>query len=157
MGKAVSDEVGRTTFYTDEISRATGTLEPAADAFNAKHYGAVPRGIEVETVTLDQLLAEGWSRPFVMKIDVEGAELRVLRGGREFFSKQPPILLLEIFNDRPQAFALLNEVGYKCFDSDRRTGVVPETTNVLALPPELCDDAADALAALGYRIATRPL
>jgi FkbM family methyltransferase len=150
VDKAVSDEVGRTTFFTDEISRATGTLEPAANAFNAKHYGAVPRGIEVETVTLDHLFAEGWPRPVIMKIDVEGAELRVLRGGRKFFAERPPILFLEMFGDRPQIFGVLEECGYKCFDSDRRTGVIPETSNVLALPPELSNATADALTVLGY-------
>ena len=150
VAKAVSDEVGRTTFYTDEISRATGTLEPAANAFNAKHYGAVPRAVEVETVTLDHLLAEGWPAPLVVKIDVEGAELRVLHGGRNFFAEHRPILLLETFGDRPRVFAALKEFGYKCYDSDRRTEVVPETVNVLGLPPELDQDAAAALAALDY-------
>jgi FkbM family methyltransferase len=155
VDKAVSDEVGRTTFYTDEISRATGTLEPAANAFNAKHYGAVPKGIEIQTVTLDHLLAEGWLRPLVMKIDVEGAELRVLRGGRNFFAEHPPILFLEMFGDRPQIFSLLDEFGYECFDSDRRTEVVSETVNVLALPPKLESHVADASRTLGYPLTAR--
>ena len=155
VGKAVSDDVGRTTFYTDEISRATGTLEPAANAFNAKHYGAVPRGIEVETVTLDHLIAEGCPRPLVVKIDVEGAELRVLHGGHIFFAEHRPILFLEIFGDRPQIFAVLKEFGYKCLDSDRRSEVVPETVNLVALPPELNSDVTAALQALGYPMAAR--
>jgi FkbM family methyltransferase len=155
VGKAVSDTVGRTTFYTDEISRATGTLEPAVDAFNAKHYGATPRGVEVETVTLDHLLAEGWSLPVVIKIDVEGAELRVLRGGRNFFAAHRPILFLETFGDRPQIFALLKEFGYRCFDSDRRAEVIRETVNVVALPSQIDRATGDALAVLGYPLAAR--
>lgn len=150
VDKAVSDEVGRTIFYTDEISRATGTLEPAATAFNAKHYGAVPRGVEVETVTLDHLLAEGWPRPSVIKIDVEGAELRVLHGGRNLFETHRPILFLEIFGDRHRVFAALSEFGYKCFDSDRRTQIISQTVNVLALPPDLPTSVGGALKALGY-------
>ena len=155
VGKAVSETVGRTTFYTDEISRATGTLEPAAHAFNAKHYGAVPRAVEVDTVTLDHLFAKGWPLPVVIKIDVEGAELRVLQGGRNFFAEHRPILFLETFGDRPQIFALLEEFGSKCFDSDRRGEIIPETVNVLALPPQLDDPATDALAALGYPLRSR--
>jgi len=150
VGKAVSDEVGRTTFYMDEISRATGTLEPAADAFNARHYGAAPRGIEVETVTLDHLLAEGWSPPLVVKIDVEGTELRVLQGSQKLFARHRPILFLEIFGDRPRVLGVLKELGYKCFDSDRRTEICPETANVLGLPPELEAAAADVLTSIGY-------
>jgi FkbM family methyltransferase len=151
--RAVAEEVGRTTFYTDEISRATGTLEPAAGAFNATHYGAVPRGVEVETVSLDHLIAEGWAPPLIIKIDVEGAELRVLRGGRRLFADRRPILLLEIFGDRPQTFALLEEFGYRCFDSDRHSAVTAETVNVLAVNRELDQRVTAALAGLGYPIA----
>ncbi len=153
--RAVSDQVGRTTFFADEISRATGTLEPAAGAFNTTHYGAVPRGIEVETVTLDHLIAEGWPAPLVVKIDVEGAELRVLRGGQHLLAQHRPILLLEIFGDRPQTFGLLNEFGYDCFDSDRRTPISAETVNVLAVARDLDQRVADVLAGLGYPIALR--
>jgi FkbM family methyltransferase len=150
MPCAVAEEVGRTTFFTDEISRATGTLEPAARAFNATHYGAVPSGVEVETVSLDHLLAQGRTPPLVVKIDVEGAELRVLRGGRRLFAEHRPILLLEIFGDRPQTFALLKEFGYDCFDSDRRAAISAESVNVLAVARDLDHRVTDALVRLGY-------
>jgi FkbM family methyltransferase len=151
--RAVAEEVGRTTFYTDEISRATGTLEPAAGAFNATHYGAVPRGVEVETVSLDHLVAEGWAPPLIIKIDVEGAELRVLRGGGRLLPEHRPILLLEVFGDRPQTFALLEEFGYQCFDSDRHSAVTAETVNVVAVNREPDQSVTTALAGLGYPIA----
>ena len=149
---AVAETVGRTTFFTDEISRATGSLETATATFNAKHYGAVPRGIEVETVTIDHLIAQGWAPPDIIKIDVEGAELRVLRGGRRLLCEHRPILLLEMFGDRAQTFALLEEYGYECFDSDRKRFVTAETVNVLALNRELDRRVAVALAELGYPV-----
>ena len=65
---AVAETVGRTTFFTDEISRATGSLEAPTATFNAKHYGAVPRGVEVETVTIDHLIAQGWALPVIIKL-----------------------------------------------------------------------------------------
>jgi FkbM family methyltransferase len=151
--RAVAENVGRTTFFTDEISRATGTLEPAAAAFNTTHYGAVPRGVEVETVSVDHLIAQGSPPPLIVKIDVEGAELRVLRGGRRLFAEHRPILLLEMFGDRAQTFALLEEFGYRCFDSDRKTFVTPETVNVVAFNRELDGGPVDALAGLGYPVA----
>jgi FkbM family methyltransferase len=153
--RAVAEQVGRTTFFTDEISRATGTLEPAAGAFNATHYGSVPRGVQVETVSLDHLIAEGWAPPLVIKIDVEGAELRVLRGGQSLFIEHRPILLLEIFGDRSRTFALLEEFGYDCFDSDRRERISDETVNVLALSRDLDRRVSDALGDLGYPIELR--
>lgn len=151
---AVAEQIGRTTFFIDEISRATGTLQPAAGTFNAFHYGFLPRGIEVETVSLDHLIAEGWARPLVIKIDVEGAELRVLRGGQGLFAEHRPTLLLEISGDRPRTLAFLEELGYDCFDSDRRERVTQnKTVNVLALGRDLRGPVADALADLGYPIA----
>ncbi len=153
--RAVAEEIGRTTFFTDEISRATGTLQPAAGSFNATHYGAVPRGVEVETVSLDHFIAEGGAPPLIVKIDVEGAERRVLRGGQRLFAEHRPILLLEIFGDRSQTFALLEEFGYECLDSDRRAPITDETVNVLALARELDHRVVDALAGLGYPIALR--
>jgi hypothetical protein len=150
----VAEESGRTTFFTDEISRATGTLEPAAGAFNAIHYGFLPQGIEVETVNLDHLIAEGWARPLVIKIDVEGAELRVLRGGQRLFAEHRPILLLEISGDRPRTLAYLEDLGYDCFDSDRREHVIEnKTVNVLALRRDLRSPVVDSLAEFGYPIA----
>lgn len=154
---AVAEQVGRTIFFTDEISRATGTVEPAAGAFNTRHYHSVPRGVEVETVSLDHLIAQDWAPPLLIKIDVEGAELRVLRGGQRLFAERRPILLLEIFGDRPRTLALLDEFGYDCFDSDRRGCVTNETVNVLALPRDLDRRVSDALSALGYPIALRAL
>jgi FkbM family methyltransferase len=150
--RAVAETVGRTTFFTDEISRATGTLEPASRAFNATHYGAVPQGIEVDTVNLDHLIGQGLAPPLIIKIDVEGAELRVLRGGRRLLTERRPILLLEIFGDRLQTFSLLEELGYVCFDSDRKTFIGPETVNVLALNRELDRRMAEALDSLGYPV-----
>ena len=79
----------------------------------------------------------------------------MLQGGRNFFVEYRPILFLETFGDRPQIFALLEEFGYECFDSDRRGEIIPETVNVLALPPHLDDHAIDALAALGYPLTAR--
>jgi len=154
---AVAEQVGRTTFFTDEISRATGTVEPAAGAFNTRHYHSVPRGVEVETVSLDHLIAKGWAPPLLIKIDVEGAELRVLRGGQLLFAERRPILLLEIFGDRPRTLALLDEFNYDCFDSDRRGRVTNETVNVLALARDLDKRVSDALSALGYPLALRPV
>ena len=149
---AVAETVGRTTFFTDEISRATGSLEAATATFNATHYGAMPRGVEVETVTIDHLIAQGSVPPVIVKIDVEGAELRVLQGGRRLLTERRPILLLEIFGDRPQTFALLEEFGYACFDSDRKTCVTPETVNVLALDRKFDRRIGVALTGLGYPI-----
>jgi FkbM family methyltransferase len=80
-----------------------------------------PEYIEVRVSTLDVELAE--LRPRVIKIDVEGAELEVVRGGREVLARAKPFV---IFEHVPSASALygsppgavweeLRGLGYEIF------------------------------------------
>jgi FkbM family methyltransferase len=62
---------------------------------NAEFAGQVEVAVDVET--LDDLLARvGLTRLDFVKIDVEGAELRVLEGGRRSIETFKPALLIEI-------------------------------------------------------------
>lgn len=55
------------------------------------------RGVAVAVTTLDELAAsQGLERVDVVKADVEGAELAVLRGGRAVLERDHPVLLLEV-------------------------------------------------------------
>lgn len=62
--------------------------------------GAPPdlkRRITVDTITLDKAIGEnGWRVPKLVKIDVEGAELAVLKGMEETLAQHRPRLLVEI-------------------------------------------------------------
>jgi FkbM family methyltransferase len=66
----------------------------------------------VEQTTLDEALGE--RKPALVKIDVEGAELDVLRGGRQAILRHRPALLIEV-NDPEGLAALLGELGYERF------------------------------------------
>jgi FkbM family methyltransferase len=53
--------------------------------------------IEVDSVTLDDLLAARNGRcPSLLKIDVQGAELAVLRGARQTLTRCRPVVLIEV-------------------------------------------------------------
>jgi hypothetical protein len=52
--------------------------------------------MEVEMTTLDSFVSERTVRPNVILIDVEGAEVRVLEGGRETIRSARPTLLVEV-------------------------------------------------------------
>jgi FkbM family methyltransferase len=80
-----------------------------------------PEYITVEVSTLDAELAE--VTPDVVKIDVEGAELAVLEGGRAIFSEKRPLVIFEhvasaaaLYGTVPGAvWDLLNEWNYEVF------------------------------------------
>ena len=80
-----------------------------------------PEYITVEVSTLDAELAG--LTPSVVKIDVEGAELAVLEGGRSVLSQARPVVIFEhvsqasaLYGAAPGAlWDLLTEVGYEIF------------------------------------------
>lgn len=95
-------------------------LLPDIDYSRPANYGAVEIssfgvGRPVQQITLDDFT--GLPRIDIVKIDVEGMEERVLRGGRRFFAKFRPVLYVE--NDRVQNSASLIRylwgLGYRLF------------------------------------------
>jgi FkbM family methyltransferase len=151
---AVAERSGLAVFFVDDIAGATGSLEKS-QSFNFHHYGHHAPEIEVETVSLDDFLARGRTAPSLIKIDVEGAELRILQGGAGVLRDHQPILFYESFNHRTETVALLEGYGYLVFESDCRRAIVPETTNFIALPNNCAPAVTSALATLGYPISSR--
>lgn len=106
----------------------------------------------VQTVELcrldDFLLKQKMTRLDFLKIDVEGAEYRVLAGARETIKKFNPIIMLELFDkalrfqgsSAEQVIALLKEFNYTVLDFSPETGtlVVSQNTthseNIVACP-----------------------
>ena len=52
--------------------------------------------IDVPAVTLDDFVANGGPVPQLVKVDVEGGEYEVLRGGDRLFSMQYPLIAAEV-------------------------------------------------------------
>jgi FkbM family methyltransferase len=52
--------------------------------------------ISVTAVTLDEFIANGGPVPQLVKIDVEGGEYEVLRGGINLFTSQRPLIIAEV-------------------------------------------------------------
>jgi FkbM family methyltransferase len=104
---AVSDTPGMAKL-SDDTSSDTLSL---VDAERAR------RTITVVTTTLDRE-TKVRPAPDILKIDVEGAEIEVLRGGREFIFSSRPILLVEIHSAEiaTKYDDLMSELGYETLD-----------------------------------------
>ena len=70
--------------------------------------------IPVFTVSLKDFIAKYGLQPEVMKIDVEGAEGEVLRGGLNYLKERKPAILLSVHGQdcRQDCLTFLRELGY---------------------------------------------
>lgn len=99
ISAAVSDKIGKMKFATSHL-HAQGYLTDKGD-------------LEVSMNTLDSL--DNLNNPVsLVKIDVEGAEANVLRGGEKFFQEYRPIILLATHgkNQVNDCQVILHEYNY---------------------------------------------
>ena len=70
--------------------------------------------INVRAVTLDDIIGAGIPPPQLVKIDVEGGEYEVLRGGQRLFAKQRPLVIVEVHHQQAseQITSWLSEYQY---------------------------------------------
>jgi FkbM family methyltransferase len=148
VASALSDEAGEATFEVldrDVLNR----LAPESE-------GGATTGITVPVTTLDALVGD--DPPALIKIDVEGSELLVMKGARRLLgdARTPgPVLLFEHagycahFGITPaEVRAFLREVGYTIYLLDGgltpwHSDELPPTLNVVA-----CRDVAAVRARL---------
>ncbi len=112
-------------------------LEPSASLSHSNVQGTTAASIKVNNVRLDSLPTLRQRKIDFIKIDVEGAEFKVLQGGAEILKTQKPTLLIEVHSYALPSFdssaeeleSYLVRIGYK-IDGFRicRTPTVPIIT-----------------------------
>ena len=79
---------------------------------------------KLKKITLDSFCIKSGLIPEVIKIDVEGAEINVLKGAQNTLKKHKPIIYLsihprhikELGSDVNELIILIDEIGYKIED-----------------------------------------
>jgi FkbM family methyltransferase len=128
IAAAASDYVGEASFYLDESSDGTTC------SLRTRHSGSdndPSATIKVPVITLDSLLQRSDVRcPRILKIDVEGFELEVLKGATQLLSNKRVItIVIEVHHAvlekrgmmlAPQSIrVLLEKNGFKVRNIDR--------------------------------------
>jgi len=133
---ALSDTDGTTDFLIASQGRAMNKLDGAAPWHD--NLFEVSEKRSVGTFRIDTI-AKTRPAPSVLKIDVEGAELKVLQGGRETIAKHKPVILIEGPRELwPQMAAFFRELDYLLFDGQADTSVVLDMPvwDTVAVPRE---------------------
>ena len=117
---AVADAPGN-GFFTESPSASQGSL--GVD------------GLNVQLVSLDTSIASGdLPTPRLLKIDVEGAESRVLAGARDLLTRARPLIMLSTHGRQQHeaCWSLLTKVGYEL--RLRRDGRLDGQYELIAIP-----------------------
>ena len=129
---AVSDDIAIAQFHIARRGRSTNHL---ACSEGSTQTGGVRETNSVMTITLDWL-ANQLAPPRVLKIDVEGAESRVLQGAEQILVRTKPVVLCEISEQNADTCTqFLRAHGYTLYDFDRpdRAKIARASFNTLAV------------------------
>jgi FkbM family methyltransferase len=117
----VSDSTTPLSFFVYEESMAASLSRKNVEDLNPEQRRSPAQEVSVPSYTLDGYCREHGLTPSVIKIDVEGAEYRVLLGARELLSKHDIAILCEVHpkqmencgGDSARFYALIEELGYE--------------------------------------------
>ncbi len=110
---ALSSFVGKTFLHVP----GSGKSSPGA---SLEHLDSINNAVQVPTMTLDAFFDAKDKVPDLIKIDVEGHEIEVLKGGINLLGKYKPLLIIEC-EDRHnggrtnEVFSFLIDLGYRGF------------------------------------------
>jgi FkbM family methyltransferase len=106
--------------------RVEGSDEDWGNSLRPPAVKGSTRRVRVEVISLDDYLAKNKNRPVdFVKLDVEGAELEVLKGAQRLLTERPrPVILAEVYDVRTEPWGYrakdivqhLGQLGYEWFE-----------------------------------------
>lgn len=135
---AIGDTLSLEWLHVPERSRAASHLESTGGGAGRKITGEIRERHLTPVLTLDWV-AEHLPAPNVIKIDVDGSELRVLRGGESMIRNHRPIILTEVYErNADDVTTFLHKLGYTLYQYEHgeagKMKISRTTYNTLALP-----------------------
>lgn len=121
VSSAVGAESGTSPLLVEGLTGQNNTLLPTAESFRSTMSNAFVRARsrweEVRVTTLDDYSRDA-PPPCVIKIDVEGLELDVLRGASGLLRDKRPALMVEVSRHHGEIAGLMTSLGYGVFSDD---------------------------------------
>jgi FkbM family methyltransferase len=119
--KGCSDNSGIVEFHLDSLSGQNNSILKDygnVDTTAASHYvGAYRKKVTIKVMTLDKFIENLGAQPKHIKIDVEGAELLVIKGMSKFLGIVPT-LMIEVTRDEQEVFSIMKTAGYLAYDDN---------------------------------------
>jgi FkbM family methyltransferase len=108
------DGLGNVTVVEQGVSRASGSVRFAMVDSTASHFArGGEAGIEVPVTSLDDFLARGGHRPpTLVKLDIEGEEVRALRGARGLLTGVRPTVISGVHQTEQTIREPVSATGY---------------------------------------------
>jgi FkbM family methyltransferase len=130
---AISGHDGVERFQIAARGRASNALVSAG---GRSMMGGV-RALQLVPVLRLDTLAQTLGPPDVIKIDVEGAEIKVIEGALSLLKSHQPLVYAEIGREQFAAIAaLIAPLGYRVFGTDRRIANKPGNENYFLVPTD---------------------
>ncbi|MEX2695723.1 FkbM family methyltransferase [Rhizobium mongolense] len=120
---ACGDLDGPVEFWIEGLSGQNNSLDKNYKNFEQNRENAfsdaLMESVRVEMMQLDTFLEKSGLRPALLKIDVEGAEHRVLLGSSRCLANIRPLIVVEVTENFDDVARIFNENDYAIHDRSR--------------------------------------
>lgn len=117
-----------------ELELATDGLSGFAPVLSTAKLGRHSRTVKVRVETIDDLITEGKPAPDVIKVDIEGAEILALKGGKRLLSAKdrPRLIFMEVHpaflpnfdSTHEEVDKIIRDYGYLAINTQSRDAQV---------------------------------